>query len=162
MGSESEPGSVNVNKPWEKLILQLRDFNLDYDNRKHLTIKEATEGWWEVMTLHSSHSVYLKTNSINQYGKCVNKRAMIIVGASPLIPRSWICMSPKRLLATKVMAAHCSAPCQGEGRISSRPLPECSAPKGHNFSFVTHGGGRARHSDWYENSFIMVVYENFF
>ena len=25
--------------------------------------------------------------------------------------------------------------------------------------FILHGGGRARHSDWYENSFVMVVYE---
>ena len=25
-----------------------------------------------------------------------------------------------------------------------------------------HGGGKARHSDWYENSFLMVVYENSF
>ena len=28
-----------------------------------------------------------------------------------------------------------------------------------NSHFPEHGGWRARHSDWYENSFILVVYE---
>ena len=31
-----------------------------------------------------------------------------------------------------------------------------------NVRFQAHGGGRVRHSDCYENSFIMVVYENIF